>query len=56
MSRLDPQINLRVPAWLKEQIKKEADANRRSVNAEIVKRLEDSVDVNERNTVKNQSS
>lgn len=56
MSRLDPQINLRLPSWLKEQIKKEADANRRSVNAEIVKRLEDTVDVKWRNVVKNQSS
>ena len=43
MARTDPQISLRIPADLKERIRQAADANRRSVNAEIVHRLEESL-------------
>ena len=40
MSRTDPQFKLRVPLELKEQIEKAAEENHRSMNAEIVARLQ----------------
>jgi hypothetical protein len=42
MSR-DPQINVRLPADLKEAVQKMAEDNKRSVNAEIVSVLLESV-------------
>ena len=38
----DPQYKLRLPADLKEKIKQASEENRRSMNAEIVARLEES--------------
>lgn len=40
MARTDPQINIRIPAELKEQIEAAAAAKKRSMIAEIVDRLE----------------
>lgn len=42
MARSDEQTNLRIPADLKEWIKKRATEARRSLTAEIVFRLEQS--------------
>lgn len=43
MSREEPQINIRVTTELKAKIKSRAQRNGRSMNAEIVKLLEDAV-------------
>ena len=43
MSREDPQLKLRLPAELKDQIEALAKANGRSMNAEIIMRLEASL-------------
>jgi len=40
MKQTDPQYKLRIPADLKKKISEVADANGRSMNAEIVARLE----------------
>ncbi|QZA80849.1 Arc family DNA-binding protein [Deefgea piscis] len=40
MTREDPQFKLRVPAELREDIEVAAKANNRSMNAEIVARLQ----------------
>jgi Arc-like DNA binding domain len=40
MARTDPQINIRIPLGLKEQLGAAARANTRTMNAEIVQRLE----------------
>jgi predicted DNA-binding protein len=40
MSREDPQLRIRLPAELKQKIEDFSKANGRSMNAEIVKRLE----------------
>lgn len=40
MARNDPQVNLRIPASLKAKIDEAAELNVRSMNAEIVSRLE----------------
>jgi Arc-like DNA binding domain len=40
MARTDPQINIRIPMGLKEQLGVAARANTRTMNAEIVQRLE----------------
>ncbi|AYY47423.1 TPA: Arc family DNA-binding protein [Citrobacter freundii] len=40
MSREDPQLRIRLPIELKEKIEESAKANSRSMNAEIVQRLE----------------
>ena len=42
MARTDPQINIRLPLELKERIRIIGDQNGRSMNAEIVHRLEQS--------------
>jgi len=42
MARTDPQANLRIPADLKERLEEAAQAGRRSLNAEIVARLQGS--------------
>lgn len=42
MSRTDPQFKLRMPAGLRAQVERSAWAARRSLNAEIVIRLESS--------------
>lgn len=43
MSRADPQINIRVPVELKKEIEHAAIENSRSLNAEVVHRLQDSL-------------
>lgn len=40
MSREDPQLRIRLPVELKEKIEDSAKANTRSMNAEIVQRLD----------------
>lgn len=40
MSRTDPQFKLRMPSGLRNQIEEAAKATRRSMNAEVVIRLE----------------
>lgn len=40
MSREDPQFKLRLPAELKARIDEAAAGNRRSINAELIARLE----------------
>jgi hypothetical protein len=40
MARTDPQINVRLPSKLKERLVAAAQANTRTLNAEIVNRLE----------------
>lgn len=42
MSREDPQLRIRLPLELKEKIEESAKANNRSMNAEIVQRLDES--------------
>lgn len=44
MSREDPQLKLRLPSELKDRITKAAAENGRSVNAEILSRLDRSFD------------
>ena len=43
MARTDPQFNVRMPADLKEKIEEAAKKNGRSMNAEIVYRLQQSL-------------
>ncbi|HIQ36211.1 MAG TPA: Arc family DNA-binding protein [Acinetobacter venetianus] len=43
MSRADPQINIRVPIELKKEIEHAAIENSRSLNAEVVHRLQESL-------------
>ncbi|EHU1405599.1 DNA-binding protein [Acinetobacter nosocomialis] len=43
MSRADPQINIRVPTELKKEIEHAAIENSRSLNAEVVHRLQQSL-------------
>jgi hypothetical protein len=43
MTREDPQMKLRLPLELKDMLTAAAQANSRSLNAEVVKRLEESV-------------
>ncbi|HBC2942252.1 TPA: Arc family DNA-binding protein, partial [Escherichia coli O146] len=42
MSREDPQLRIRLPIEVKEKIEISAKANKRSMNAEIVQRLDTS--------------
>lgn len=42
MKQTDPQYKLRIPQELKDKIEEAAEANGRSMNAEIVQRLQDS--------------
>lgn len=42
MARNDPQVNLRLPADLKDQIEAASIENRRTITAEVVARLQDS--------------
>ena len=44
MARTDPQINIRVPVELKKKLELLALENNRSLNAEVVTRLESSID------------
>lgn len=46
MSREDPQLKLRLPQELKERVEEAARQNRRSVNAELVARVEESFELN----------
>lgn len=43
MTREDPQMKLRLPAELKDQLSALAEANGRSLNAEVVLRLDESL-------------
>lgn len=43
MARTDPQINIRVPVELKKELELLAVKNGRSLNAEVVLRLEQSI-------------
>lgn len=42
MTREDPQMKLRLPPDLKDRLTEAATANNRSLNAEVVSRLQDS--------------
>ncbi|ARL55947.1 Arc family DNA-binding protein [Burkholderia pseudomallei] len=44
MARDDPQINLRIPAALKERLDEVSAQNKRSLTAEVVARLEASLE------------
>jgi hypothetical protein len=46
MAKDDPHFRLRIPRELKEAIEEEAETNGRSINAEIVYRLENTFDPN----------
>ncbi|MCA6971223.1 Arc family DNA-binding protein [Pectobacterium carotovorum] len=46
MSRTSPVFNLRMPPEIKEKITAQAEANKRSINAEIVAAVELSLAVN----------
>lgn len=48
MARSDPQVNIRMPLDLKEQLEAVLGETGRSLNAEIVKRLQDSFDSSSR--------
>lgn len=43
MAKDDPHFRLRLPAELKAEVERAAKENNRSINAEIVSRLEDSI-------------
>lgn len=42
MSRKDPQVNVRIPASLRDYLVEQAAENRRSQTAEVIYRLEQS--------------
>lgn len=44
MARTDPQVNIRMPAELKERLEAASAETNRSLNGEIVARLEGSLD------------
>ena len=44
MARSDPQMNFRIPVELKEQLELAAKDNNRSLTAELVHRLNESLD------------
>lgn len=43
MARSDPQLNFRIPADLKEQLELAAKENNRSLTAELINRLDESI-------------
>lgn len=45
------QVNIRLPEGMRERIKQEADENGRSINTEIARRLERSLDESDENTI-----
>jgi hypothetical protein len=47
MARDDPHFRLRIPEALKDQVEASAKANNRSMNAEIISRLERSFDLDD---------
>ena len=47
MAQNDPQVNFRCPAGLKKLLELSAKANERTLNAEIVHRLNSSIQMNE---------
>ncbi len=53
MARRDPQFNVRIPAELKQAIEEAAKENNRSINSEIVYRLQQSFEVNGNQNIKN---
>lgn len=40
MARTDPQVAVRMPTWMRDRIRERAEANRRTMNAEIVHYLD----------------
>ncbi|WP_445425173.1 Arc family DNA-binding protein [Alishewanella sp. HL-SH06] len=48
MTIRDPQINIRLPAELKDKIHRLASENKRSVNAEVVAAIEHAVELHSR--------
>ncbi|WP_428054910.1 Arc family DNA-binding protein [Devosia oryzisoli] len=40
LARSDPQVNIRIPPDMRERIRERAEANRRSMNSEIVHYLD----------------
>jgi hypothetical protein len=45
------QVNLRLPEGMRDRIRQEADEKGRSINTEIVRRLERSLDDSDENTI-----
>ncbi|HHG8879940.1 Arc family DNA-binding protein [Citrobacter portucalensis] len=54
MSREDPQLRVRLPQELKNNIKESAKLNRRSINAEIVTRLSHTFQTDNKNSIDNE--
>lgn len=52
MARSDPQMNFRIPAELKAQLEEVAKMNKRSLTAELVSRLNDSLNRDDYNNDK----
>lgn len=48
MARVDQQLNIRLPAGMRERIRVKAEANRRSMNSEIVYYLDRALAAEER--------
>ncbi len=44
MTRFDPQIKLRLPQTVKQELEAAAESNMRSLNAEVVSRLQNSLE------------
>lgn len=44
MARTDPQLNVRIPALLRERIEGSAKESRRTLNAEVIALLEEALD------------
>lgn len=49
MARTDPQVNLRIPTKMRDRIRSNAEANRRSMNSEIVHYLDRALAADEKN-------
>ncbi|EBG7972341.1 Arc family DNA-binding protein [Salmonella enterica subsp. enterica] len=56
MSREDPQMKIRLPVEMKEQLEKAAAENKRSMNAEVVHRLKESFETLIHRTYKDSDS
>lgn len=48
MTTRDPQVNIRLPADLKEQLHALAAENKRSVNAEVVAAIEQAIELHQK--------
>lgn len=53
MAKRDPMIHVRVPDDLKESLEREAKANGRSLNAEVLRRIDNTFSQSEENIDKN---